>query len=326
MSLASPWFLLALLLVPLVAAFAVWIDRRRARYAVAFTNLDLLASVAESRRRPWRRWIPLALLLLALASASTALARPRATMRTAKGHATIVLLVDVSGSMRSSDVKPTRLGAAQKAMHSFIDKVPSSVKVGLVSFSTEPNVLVPPTTDRSQMEEGIDLLEPEAGTAIGDGLAVAVDVTKSAIGDVTRTKGEKAPAAIVLLSDGAQTRGVLSPLQGADRAKAAGIPVYTIALGTASGTLALPPGFAFPFNSRIHVRPDPAILRAISNDTGGVSYRAQTAGRADSIYRSLSTRLVTQVSKREVSSWFSGIAAALLLGAIGAGVVLGPRL
>jgi Ca-activated chloride channel family protein len=325
-SLASPWFLFALALVPLVAAFAVWIDRRRARYSVAFTNLELLEAVAEQRRRPLRRWIPLLLLLLALASASAALARPRATVRTAKGHATIVLLVDVSGSMRSDDVKPTRLGAAQSAMHSFLDKMPKSVKIGLVSFSTEPNVLVPPTTDRSQMDEGIDLLEPEAGTAIGDGLAVAVDVAKSADGNVARVNGEKAPAAIVLLSDGAQTRGVLSPLQGADRAKVAGIPVYTIALGTVDGTLTLPPGFAFPFQSRIHVRPDPAILRAISAATGGVSYQAHTASRANSIYRSLSTRLGTEVSKREVSSWFTGIAAALLLGALGAGVALGPRL
>lgn len=326
MSLASPWFLFALLLVPLVAVFAVWVDRRRAKYSVAFTNLDLLASVAETRRRPWRRWLPLALLLLALASASTALARPRATIHSAKGHATIVLLVDVSGSMRSDDVKPTRLGAAQAAMQHFMDKVPKSVKVGLVSFSTEPNVLVPPTTDRSQMEEGIALLEPEAGTAIGDGIAVAVEVAKSADGGVARVKGEKAPAAIVLLSDGAQTRGVLSPLQGADRAKAAGIPIYTIALGTKNGTLTLPPGFAFPFQSNVHVRPDPAILRAISADTGGISYQAHTASKADSIYRSLSTRLTKVTSQREVSSWFTGIAAALLLGALGTGVVLGPRL
>lgn len=326
MTLASPWFLFALLFVPAVAAFAVWIDRRRARYPLAFTNLDVLASVAASRRRPLRRWVPLALLLLALACASTALARPHATVKTSKGHVTIVLLIDVSGSMRSDDVKPTRLGAAQNAMLSFLKKMPSSVKVGLVSFSTEPNVLVPPTTDRSQMEEGLSLLEPESGTAIGDGLSVAVDVAKAGDQNAQAAAGAKAPAAIVLLSDGAQTRGVLTPLQGAARAKAAGIPVYTIALGTANGTLTLPPGFAFPFQSNIHVRPDPAILRAISAATAGLSYQAHTASRANSIYRSLGARLATQTKHREVSSWFTGVAAALLLGALGAGVALGPKL
>lgn len=328
MTISAPWFLLAFLLVPVVAGFALWVDRRRARYPVSFTNLDVLASVAQTRRRPWRRWVPLALLLLALASASTALARPRATMHTAEGHVTIVLLVDVSGSMRSDDVKPTRLGAAQAAMLSFLGKMPSTVRVGLVSFSTEPNVLVPPTTDRGQMAEGINLLQPETGTAIGDGLAVAVDVARAATGHTTRMPNAngKAPAAIVLLSDGAQTSGLLTPLQGADRAKRAGIPVYTIALGTENGTLSLPPGFAFPFQSRVHVRPDPAILRAISEDTGGISYQAKTASRADSIYRSLGSHLATKISHREVSSWFAGLAAALLIGALGAGVALGPKL
>jgi Ca-activated chloride channel family protein len=190
-SFGSPFLLLALLIVPLVLGLALWFDRRRARYAVAFTNLDLLASVATELRRPWRRWIPLALFLLALAAASAALARPRATRSVTSSQATVVLLVDVSGSMRASDVKPTRIGAAQHAMDVFAGKVPKSVKIGLVSFSTGPDVLVPPTTDRDVLLEGIDLLSPNGGTALGDGLGVAVTVVKSAVDCDNLTRSEK---------------------------------------------------------------------------------------------------------------------------------------
>jgi Ca-activated chloride channel family protein len=248
-------------------------------------------------------------------------------VRVATGNGTIVLLVDVSGSMRADDVKPTRLGAAQNAMISFLSRMPRNVKVGLVSFSTEPNVLVPPTTDRSQMQEGIDLLEPESGTAIGDGIAVATQVAQSAIGHAPRAPGAKAPAAIVMLSDGAQTRGILSPLEGADRAKAAGIRIDTIALGTPNGTLQVGPSFGFGYGGgRMNVRPDPATLRAIAAETGGTAFQASTASKVDSIYRSLGSRVTTKTTRREVSSWFAGAAAALLLGAIAAGALLGPRL
>lgn len=331
MSFASPYLLLALLLVPAALLVALWLDRRRSRYAVAFSNLDLLAAVA-SPRRSWRAWAPLALFLLALSSAGVALARPHATVRAPSERATIVLLVDVSGSMRATDVKPTRLGAAQRAMETFLDKVPPSFKVGLVSFSTEPNVLVMPTTDREQMREGIALLVPEAGTAIGDGIAVAVRVVQASLGKAPRGRDGKVPGAIVLLSDGAQTRGVLQPLQGADRARAAGIPIYTIALGTSHGTLS---GFGFGGfgfggsgygGGRFPVPPDPAILRAISRDTGGVAYRAQTASKVTQVYKRLGSSVVTRPARREISSWFAGAAAFLLIGSLAAGRVTGERL
>ena len=333
MSFASPWFLLALLLVPATLAFALWLDRRRARYAVAFTNLELLASVAGPRRS-WRRWVPLALFLLALAAASTALARPKATVSVPANRATVVLLVDVSGSMRAADVKPTRLGAAQKAMASFADSVPHGVKVGLVSFSTGPNLLVIPTIDRTLLHEGIDLLSPEAGTAIGDGLALAVQTVKSSVGDAPRGKDGKIPGAIVLLSDGAQTRGDLTPLQGADLARTAGIRVFTVALGTDNGTL--DPGafgFGFPggaggqgFTRRFPVRPDPVTLAAIARETEGKTYRAQSASKVKEIYKQLGASIAHKASKREVSSWFAGGAALLLLLSLGSARLTGERL
>jgi Ca-activated chloride channel homolog len=327
---ASPYLLVVLLLVPAVLLFALWVDRRHTQYAVAFTNLDVLAKVAAVRSTTWRRWLALVLFLAALAAAATALARPRATVSTASSRATIVLLVDVSGSMRADDVKPSRLGAAQAAMYGFLDHVPARVRVGLVSFSTTPDVLVIPTTDRSVMREGIDLLE----TAIGDGLQTAVNVALSSVGrHAPRNRKGRIPAAIVLLSDGAQTRGVLQPLQGAQLAKNAGIPVYTIALGTNHGTLGLGAfgGFGFPQppgspRARFPVRPDPAILRAISQVTGGSSYRAQSATKVQNIYRKLSGAVVTHTQRREISSWFAGAAAFLLLGSLAAAKITGERL
>ena len=211
------------------------------------------------------------LFLLALAAASAALARPRASVTAPAQRATLVLLVDVSGSMRAADVKPSRLGAAQQAMSTFADNVPKQVKVGLVSFSTSPNVLVIPTADRGVLHEGIDLLAPEAGTAIGDGLGVAVQVARSSLGSAERGRDGKVPAAIVLLSDGAQTRGLLTPAQGAERAKQAGIRVYTIALGTNHGTLGIGPfgGYGTNGGRRFPVRPDPVTLAMIARVTDG---------------------------------------------------------
>jgi Ca-activated chloride channel family protein len=332
-SFASPWLLLALLIVPATLALAVLLERRRARYAVAFTNLELLASVAAPRRS-WRRWAPLALFLLALAAASTALARPKATVSVPASRATVVLLVDVSGSMRAADVKPTRLGAAQNAMAAFADRVPKGVKIGLVSFSTGPDLLVIPTTDRKILHEGIDLLAPEAGTAIGDGLQLAVQTVKSSVGDAPRSKDGKIPGAIVLLSDGAQTRGTLSPLQGAALARNAGIRVFTVALGTNNGTLD-PGAFGFGLGQggfgvgprrRFPVRPDPVTLAAIARATDGKTYRAQSASKVQQIYKQLGASIAHKAATREVSSWFAGGAALLLLLSLGGAKLTGERL
>jgi Ca-activated chloride channel family protein len=333
-SFSSPWLLLALLIVPAVLALALWLDRRRARYAIAFTNLELLASVVAPRRR-WRRWVPLALFLLALAAASTALARPKASVSVPASRATIVLLVDVSGSMRAADVKPTRLGAAQNAMGAFADRVPKGVKIGLVSFSTGPDLLVIPTTDRTILHEGIDLLSPEAGTAIGDGLGLAVQTVKTSVGDAPRNKDGKIPGAIVLLSDGAQTRGELTPLQGAALARNAGIRVFTVALGTNNGTLD-PGAFGFGFGGggggglgfsrRFPVRPDPVTLAAIARATDGQTFRAESASKVNQIYKQLGRSIAHKAASREVSSWFAGAAALLLLLSLGTARVTGERL
>jgi Ca-activated chloride channel family protein len=273
--------------------------------------------------------VPLALFLLALAFASTALGRPNAEVSTASSRATIVLLVDVSGSMRADDVKPTRLGAAQEAMFAFLDRVPNHVRVGLVEFSNSPQLLVPPTTNRSIMREGVGLLEPESGTALGDGLQDAVNTALSSVGHhAPRGKNGHIPAAIVLLSDGAQTRGVLAPLQGAQLAQQAGIPVYTIALGTRNGVLRDNQfGFGFGFGGgSFPVPPDPETLAAIAKATGGISYQAQSAERVQEVYKRLSNSVAVHQKRREISSWFAGAAAFLLLGSLAGARLRGERL
>lgn len=333
MTFGSPWLLFVLAIVPLVLLAALLLERRRARYTVAFTNLELLAEVATKTRNP-KRFVPLALLLAALAAASVAAARPFTNLSVPSDRATVVLVVDVSGSMRADDIKPTRLDAAAHAMSVFAARVPKQVRIGLVSFSSDPNILVMPTTDRSELQQGIELLEPEGGTAIGDALYVAVQTVRASVGEnAPRNKDGKIPGAIVLLSDGAQTRGSLSPLQGADKAKTAGIRVYTVALGTNHGTLG-PGSFGFGqggggfgFGSqRFPVRPDPATLAAIAKDTGGSTFQAKSASSVDQIYRRLGASIAHHTVKREITSWFVGGAALLCLLALAASRLTAGRL
>jgi Ca-activated chloride channel family protein len=323
MSFVWPLFLLALLVVPLVLAFALWQDRRRAKYAVAFTNLDVLASVV-ARRHAWQRWAPLALFLLALAAASTALARPKANQWVPDENATVVLLVDTSGSMRARDVEPTRLDAATAAMRAFLDRLPDRFRVGLVEFSSVPEVLAEPTRDHQAVREAIDYLSPDAGTAIGDGLDVATRLAQATLSreGVRRNAQRKLPAAVVLLSDGSQNRGVLRPLEAAHKAQRAGIRVYTVALGTPRGVVRF--GFG-PFGETVPVPPDEPTMRAIARATEAKSFTAKSAERLESVYKQLGSSIGRRRERREISSWFLGGAALLLLGALAAGRIVAPR-
>ena len=300
---ASPVALLALLLVPAVLAFAWAIDRRRARYPVVFTNLEVLASVTKERRQ-WKRLIPLTVLLLALATAATALARPRASFSVPVDNATIVFLVDVSGSMRADDVEPTRLDAAISAMNTFLDRLPKRFKVGVVAFSTDAETIQTPTDDRQLVRDALSYLQPEAGTAIGDGLAAAVKTAVASLerDGVRRVPGEPRPAAIVLESDGTQNQGALTALQGAERARAAGIRVDGVALGTPNGVLTY--GFGL-FVNTIPVPPDPQVVRDIARITGGKALEAQDAGQAKKIYAKLGSSIGRESKSREITSYFA---------------------
>lgn len=317
MTFASPGFLLALLVVPVVLIVAILADRSRARFPVSFTNLDLLAGLAVKRHRAWRRFVPLLLLLLALVFAAGALARPRVRLSEPDQNATIILLVDVSGSMRANDVKPTRLDAAVMAMHTFLTRIPKQFKVGLVAFSSDPEPLVNPTVDRPLLEQSIALLEPEAATAVGDGIESALKMLKSSLraSGYVRTPGKQIPGAIVLLSDGAQNRGTYQPEQAAQDAKQAGVRIYPVSLGTPTGKVTF--GFGV-YTSSVAVPPDPATMAQIAAITGGKSYTAETASSAVKIYRGLGSSVGRTTKRVEITSWFTLAAAGLLLASFAA--------
>lgn len=343
MSFTQPLFLLTLLVIPLVAGLYWLSQRRRARYAVTFTNVDVLASVV-GRTPSWRRYVAPLVFLLALASLCVALARPHVTKLIPSQQAAVILVVDVSGSMQATDVRPTRLGAAQRAVEIFLDHAPKQLRIGLVAFSGEVSVATPPTTDHHlvrQAAESLGQFLDFRGTAIGDALAVAVQLAQQAVGPTKSSsngttiayhpKGPQSPASIVLLSDGKQNRGILSPEQGANQAKAAGIPVYTVALGTPNGTLNLRDfGGQFPgggFNQgQIPVPPDPATLHAIATVTGGKFTEAQNAKTLNDAYTKLGSRLGRKQGKSEITNELVLVAALLLIGSGGVAALWAPRL
>jgi Ca-activated chloride channel family protein len=308
---SSPEYLLALLVVPLLVAFAIVIRRRRARYAIAFTNLGMFARVHGRRRPPLRRWIGLALLALALAFTAAALARPHVHMTEAYHGATVILLVDISGSMDAADVVPSRLDAAVAAMHDFLNASPKDNKIGLVTFSDKVNVLNLPTTDRAAVGGSLDVLNPETQTALGDGVATAVTVavTSLAQAGVHPEPGKFLPAAIVLESDGAQNRGKLTPQAAAELAKAAGIRIFGVALGTRYGQVAEGAGIL----RSIPVPPDPGTVRLFARVTGGQSYDATNASSLDQIYKHLGTTVGQHDVNRDITQWFLLAAAVLLV-------------
>jgi Ca-activated chloride channel family protein len=339
MSFGHPVLLLTLLAVPAALAAYVWAQRRRARYAVRFTNLAVLETVSGGRN--WRRHVAPALLLLALASLCVAVARPRVSTLVPQERATVILVVDASGSMQANDVKPSRLGAVQNAVRLFLRRVPSRLRVGLIVFAGEPQIAAPPTTDRSLVNASIDALgyfPGFGGTAIGDALGAAVELGKRAVGQTGNAPGQTiayriaAPptstgphslVSIVLLSDGAQTRGLLQPLDGAQRAKDAGFPVYTVAVGTPNGVLKR--GFG-PFERQIPVPPDPATLSAIARTTGGQFVNAQDAQTLRDAYTRLGSEL-GRVPGRSEKTWLFVAGAAALLAAAGLlGALWSPRL
>ena len=361
MSFERPLFLLLLLLAPAAVVAYLLAERRRMRYAIRFTNLDVLAGVVAGSGRAWRRFVPLVLFLLALTAVCVGVARPMHNTLVARDRATVILVVDVSRSMEAADVKPTRLRAAEAAIRTFLTRVPKRLRVGLIAFAGDPQVATPPTTDRTTVRRALQTLQwfPRyGGTAIGDALAAAVELGQQAVarggGDLaastsTRTHGL---VSILLLSDGAQTRGELEPQDGAERAKDAGIPVYTIALGTPNGRLRFdrafggPPsgvvpgqgggggggggfgggGFG-PGNGRsVPVPPDPATLRAIAETTGGRFFAARNSDSLRAAYSNLGSRLGRKPGESEITYVFLAAAAGLLVAAGLLSAAWSPRL
>lgn len=292
---------LALLLLPLVGLAAwgliAW-RRRRGTAGLPFPDVAVIDRAATPPRR--RRHVPLALALAALVALTAGLARPQVDRDVPRERATVMLAIDVSGSMAADDVSPYRLRAAQDAALRFAETVPRTYQVGLVAFSGGAAVIVPPTTDRAQFRNGVESLVPEGATAIGDAIAASLTAIQEAQGGAAQPEA----ARILLLSDGSNTQGI-SVAEAVDRAQAAGVPVFTVALGTRDGRLA--DGRPVP--------PDAAALEAIADQTGGESFESRDSGSVSRVYAELGSFIGTERVPQEVTAWFAALGLVLLVGA-----------
>jgi Ca-activated chloride channel homolog len=317
-----PGLLWTLVLVPVALAAYLLAQRRRSRYTVRFTNLDLLANVV-SARPGWRRHVPPAFYLLALAALLVSLARPQALALVPKEQATIVLVMDVSGSMNATDVRPTRLVSSQRAATTFIEQLPEKFRVGIVSFASTAQTLTRPTTDRAAAYEAIASLHAEGATAMGDGIERALDVKRtpgSSSGGTApaapdppddQVSGREPPVVVLLLSDGANTQGRTQPMEAATDAKQLGVPVFTIALGTDQGMVDVPDETGTM--RRIPVPPDELTLQRIAETTGARFFAAPTSRELKDVYRELGSKIGFVKEKQEVTVLFSATALLFLV-------------
>jgi Ca-activated chloride channel family protein len=313
MSLANPVWLLLLAAIPILVVLQLLAARRRRRYAVRFTALSTLAAIAPAKAL-WRRWLPVVLLLGALAGLAVSMARPERTVAVPIEKATVMLVMDTSNSMIAEDVDPTRLDAAKSAAKTFIDAVPNGLELGGVAYSTGPYNVVSPSGDKGDIRRLIDSLQPDGATATGDALQAALDTLKQQKG----SDGKQAPSAIILLSDGQTTAG-RDPIGVAQNAKKQHVPIYTVALGTDAGTI---PG---PGGSTVPVPPDPATLKQIAQITSGQAYTVDDAEVLDSVYQRLGSRIGSRKETREMSAGFAAIGAILLAAGLTAAVRFAPR-
>ncbi|HSD78748.1 MAG TPA: VWA domain-containing protein, partial [Solirubrobacteraceae bacterium] len=253
------------------------------------------------------------LALAALALLVVGVARPHVVRNVTRDDATVVLAIDTSRSMAAQDVQPSRFDAAKRAAAAFLDELPDNYSVGIVSFSTSADPVLPPTTDREAAKTALAELRLGSGTAIGNAITRSVDLAlDQRPGERPRPRsGGRAPAAVLLLSDGAQTAGDIRPLPAAQRARRLGVPVSTVALGTGNAVVEVPrPG---GLKERVTVAPDVSTLRLVARTTGGSFSSAPDAARLQAVYRELGTRLAHDRKRVEVTSAFAAGGAVLML-------------
>jgi len=305
MSFASPLWLGALALIPIAILAQVAARRRAKRYAVRFPAVSTLA-LAAAAGVSWRRHLPAAFALAAIAALAVALARPRVSYSAPVDKASVILVTDHSGSMAATDVQPTRLGAAERAANTFIDQLPAPVLVGAIAFSSSPDAVQAPVANHAAARAIINAQTANGSTATGDALQLALQLLRGA-------DKKHPPSAIVLLSDGAANAGtdVTTVAREAAQDK---IPIDTVALGTPNGVLPSPD----PFQPPVAVPPDPQLMQEIAQLSGGHSFDAQTEDELSSIYKGLGRQLGSVSRKRDVTAAFAiGGLAFLLIGAAG---------
>lgn len=356
-----PYVLLALLTVPVLAAAYVWQLRRRRHQAIRFSSVSLLRT-ALPRQRRWRRHVPVALVLAALALLAVAGSRPQVRAQVPVSSSAVILAIDVSGSMCSTDVQPNRLTAAQQAVRQFIDRQDGDLRIGLVVFSGFSELAVAPTTDHDQLRRAVDGLTTGRGTAIGSAILKSVDAiaeinpevapsdptaampqtdpaqpvpTEPAPGSPTPgppSGVRTAPEIVVLLTDGANTRGV-TPAAAARQAAQRGVRVFPIGFGTTQptqmvctrqqlggGALDGPPGgFGGGFGGAIgpggrnFLVVDEAALKNVADTTGGRYFKAEDAGQLQDVLKDLPAQVDRQERTIDISVGFAALAALVLV-------------
>jgi Ca-activated chloride channel homolog len=301
-----PLVLLGLAVIPLLVVLYAISEVRRRRSQAAFGNPALLPNLID--RSPGRlRYLPLAVLLVGLATMIVGVARPHATVTVPREEATVILAMDVSRSMKADDVLPTRLDAAREAAKAFLLQVPEKFRVGVVSFATRAAVGVPPTEDRELVIDALDTLKPGEGTAVGDAVALSLRLGNQEVPE----DGVIPPRTILLISDGLRDGGLVDPADAAAQAREQGIPVHTVLVGTPDGVVeeTLTGGYRV----RIQVPAQPETLQQLATATGGNFYTALDDAELRAVYEELGSRLGEREELREVTDFFAGGAAILLL-------------
>jgi Ca-activated chloride channel family protein len=305
-SFQSPLWLIGLVVVPVLAALYVLRERRRVDFAARFGNPALLPNVVD-RASVWRRWLPAAILLTALAAMIVGVARPHATISVPREEATLIVAVDVSKSMAADDVKPTRLDAARNAAYAFLRRLPAKFRVGVVSIGSQATVALPPTSDRTLAFDALAALRPGQGTALGDAIAVGIK-----LGQTQRSAdGAVPPTAMLLISDGARDGGRTDPYVAAFKARSQHIPVYTILVGTPDGVVHQK--IQGGFEQLIQVPARPLTLQLVAKDSGGEFFTALDDPKLAHVYQRLGSRRGHRKESREMTDAFAGGAGALLL-------------
>ena len=325
-----PSALLLLIVVAGLAVLYVLAQRRRNRYALRYANLSLVRE-AIGKGPGWRRHVPPALFILALAVMAVAVARPQAVVAVPSQEGTVILAIDVSGSMLAEDMKPNRMEAAKAAARAFVDKQSETVKIGVVSFSGDASIVQSPTTDKTLVIAAINRLRPQRATAIGRAILVSLDAIAESQGseadlpssilqnqgqpDASATprpsatipaylQGQHASASIVLMSDG-QNNQFPAPLDVVDQASSRGVRIYTIGLGSAAGAIVRLQGRA------VRTALDEATLKKIAEVTDGQYFNANTEADLRTVYENLTTELVVRNEKTELTA-YATLAAAIL--------------
>jgi Ca-activated chloride channel family protein len=344
MSFEWPWALGLLVLVPIIIALYVLMQKRRRKYALRYASVALV-SQAVGKGPGMRRHIPAALYITAIAAMIVGLARPTATVPIPQNTGTVILSLDVSGSMLAEDVKPDRMEATKNAVREFIKKQPKGVKIGVVAFSDFASLVAPPSTDRKQALDAVSRLQPQRGTNIGSGLQIALDSINE-LSDIGRSTSSQPgnptsnqlraptptplpkpaagatsgpPASIVLLSDGQSNTGP-DPVKIADEAASAGIKVYTIGIGTPEGTILQIQG------RNVFTRLDEDTLKTVAQKTSARYFRATDESSLNQIYDELTRERRFEDEETEITFAFAGVAGVLFLIAGGLGMLWFNRL